>query len=121
VVLGVTTARLDHLLDQPPLLDRGGFLLYTTYVRHFIFMDIKIYTSNGCKYCTQAKKLLQRAGFTQYEEISCPNKEFLLSDYPNATSWPWVIVDGKEIGGLVETARYFLEEGVVSSDKNERS
>jgi glutaredoxin len=84
-------------------------------------MDIKIYTSNGCKYCTQVKKLFNRAGLTKYEEITCSNKEFLLSKYPNATSYPWVIIDGKEIGGLVETARYFLQEGIVSSDKNERS
>jgi hypothetical protein len=32
VVLGVATARSDHLLDRPPLLDGGGFLLYNGFI-----------------------------------------------------------------------------------------
>ena len=84
-------------------------------------MDIKIYTSSGCKYCTQAKKLFQRAGLTEYEEVLCSSKEHLLTECPNANSYPWVIIDGKEIGGLVEVARFFLEKGIVSTDKSERT
>ncbi len=38
MVLGVATAHSDHLLDRPPLLDRGGFLLYNCMVEHFSCM-----------------------------------------------------------------------------------
>ena len=34
MVLGVLTARLDHLLDRPPLLDGGGFLLYNDLIQN---------------------------------------------------------------------------------------
>ncbi|AHB80614.1 glutaredoxin [Synechococcus phage ACG-2014h] len=112
---------VDHLLNRPPLLDRGGFLLYNTYVRHLLFMDIKIYSSPGCKYCSQLKKLFERADITDYEEKVCKENSEMLDDYPNAASYPWVIIDGEEIGGLVETARYFLKIGLVTNDKSERT
>ena len=38
MVLGVATARSDHLLNRPPLLDRGGFLLYNDFMAN-IGMD----------------------------------------------------------------------------------
>ena len=84
-------------------------------------MKIKIYNSPGCHYCTQAKKLFERAGVGAWEEVVCTNKETLIRDYPDANAYPWIVIDGKPIGGLVETARYFLEIGIVSSKKSERS
>jgi glutaredoxin len=84
-------------------------------------MKIKVYTSIGCYYCTQVKKLFERAGLTEWEEVVCAKSDELKKDYPNASSYPWVIIDGKEVGGLVDTARYFLQLGLVSSKKSERS
>ena len=37
--------------------------------------------------------------------------------YPDAISYPYVIIDGEEIGGLVEAAKYFIKEGLVSARK----
>jgi len=84
-------------------------------------MEVKVYTSPGCYYCTQVKRLFERAGLTDWEEVTCKKSEDLKKDYPNASSYPWVIIDDKEIGGLVETARYFLQLGLVSSKKSERT
>jgi len=39
VVLGVQTVHSDHLLDRPPLLDGGGFLLYNTRANNPVFMS----------------------------------------------------------------------------------
>ena len=84
-------------------------------------MHIKVYSSPGCKYCIQLKKLFDRAGITEYEEKICRGHREMLNDYPNAASYPWVIIDGVEIGGLVETARHFLKIGLVTNDKSERT
>ncbi len=84
-------------------------------------MHIKVYSSPGCKYCIQLKKLFDRAGITEYEEKVCHENWEMLDDYPNAKSYPWVIIDGVEIGGLVETARHFLKIGLVTNDKSERT
>ena len=37
--------------------------------------------------------------------------------YPLATGFPYVIIDGEVVGGLVETARLFIKKGLVSSGK----
>ena len=81
-------------------------------------MEIKIYTKPGCKYCSQAKLLLQRANL-EYEEIYCvgDSADRLKHDYPDATGYPWVIIDGEVIGPLTETAKLFLKKGLVKSSK----
>lgn len=80
-------------------------------------MVIKIYTKPGCKYCTQVKELMQRAGF-DYEEVHVNTdalREEFYSTYPGAKTYPYVIIDGEPVGGLVETAKLFIQKGLVSS------
>ena len=78
-------------------------------------MDILIHTTNGCTYCEHMKELCKRAG-VEYKTNNTPQDE-LLEKYPNCQGYPWVIIDGEEIGGLVETAKFFLKEGLVSVNK----
>ena len=70
-------------------------------------MDIKIYTSRGCFYCDQMKELCKRAE-EEYETIQVSTQE-MNALYPKATSYPYVIIDGEEIGGLVEAAKHFIK------------
>ena len=84
-------------------------------------MKIKIYSTPGCFYCTKLKELFERANITDYGEQICTSGEEVRVDYPEAGSFPYVIIDGEEVGGLVETARLFVETGIVSSKNNERS
>ena len=79
-------------------------------------MNIKIYTSRGCFYCDQMKELCKRAAL-DYESIEISSDE-LSALYPKATSYPYVIIDGEEIGGLVEAAKHFIKEGLVSARKD---
>ena len=82
-------------------------------------MEILIYTTSGCFYCDQAKKLCERANVdyqTQEVGVDIPREDFTKL-YPHVTGYPYVIIDGKEIGGLVETAKFFLKEGLVSVNK----
>lgn len=82
-------------------------------------MDITIYTTSGCTYCEKIKELMKRANVeaTQIlvgKDISL--QEFKMK-YPFASGFPYTIVDEKEIGGLVETVKLFVEKGLVSSKK----
>ena len=75
-------------------------------------MDIIVYTTQGCFYCEQMKELCKRAELDyQAVEIS---QEALSSLYPDVKSYPYVTIDGEPIGGLVEVAKYFLKEGLIS-------
>ena len=78
-------------------------------------MDIKIHTTTGCFYCDQAKKLMERAN-VEYQTFDTPVDE-LRRLFPNAAGYPWIIIDGKEIGNIVETAKFFLKEGLISVNK----
>lgn len=84
-------------------------------------MDIKIYTTEGCIWCSRMKELMERAQ-VEYEEISYAemtelDREELRAAYPQIESFPITIIDGEFAGGLVEVAKLFLQKGLVSSPK----
>ena len=85
-------------------------------------MDIKIYTNEGCIWCTRTKELFARAN-VEYTEIKWKDLEVddqlkLKTKYGNnLTGFPVVIIDDEQIGGLVETAKLFLEKNLVSVKK----
>ena len=62
-------------------------------------------------------KLLMERASLDYNEIKVTKDESdaFLKKYPNAVGYPYVIIDGKEIGGLVETAKVLLKEGLISA------
>jgi len=78
-------------------------------------MEIVAYTNTGCSYCTTLKKLFARAGvsYTSVEIGKDMSAYQFQEKFPDAGGYPHVVIDGKEIGGLVETAKLFLEKGLV--------
>jgi glutaredoxin 3 len=82
-------------------------------------MDIHIYKTNGCGYCIKIIELMNRAN-VQYKsylvgrDLTIDKFKLL---YPEAKGFPYVIIDGEPIGGLVETVKLFVEKGLVSSKK----
>jgi len=45
------------------------------------------------------------------------SKEQFKAENPTAVGYPHVVIDGEPVGGLVETAKIFLQKGLVSSKK----
>lgn len=85
-------------------------------------MDIKIYTISGCSWCSKTKELMKKAN-VEYKELLIGRdiiKDDFKKQYPEANSYPFVVIDDKVIGGLVPTVKYFVEKGLVSSKKNEQ-
>ena len=82
-------------------------------------MKITAYTTRGCYYCDQLKKLFERAGVdATYIQINTEDeKKSFREQYDGAKSYPYVIIDDEHVGGLVETAKLFLEKGLVSAKK----
>jgi len=83
-------------------------------------MEIIAYTTKGCFYCDRLKDLFFRANVnsTLVSVGTDITREEFMDRFPHATGYPYVIIDGEPIGGLVETAKLFLEKGLVSSKKN---
>jgi len=83
-------------------------------------MEIIAYTSAGCFYCDQLKELFKRFDI-EYTAIQV-KKDITLEDfrqkYPAAESYPHVVIDGDVIGGLTQTAKYLMDQGLVYSKKH---
>ena len=60
-------------------------------------MKAKIWTIPNCPYCTKAKKLLEFKKI-EYECLDGPVDKWKTS--------PYIELDGKEIGGFTELARF---------------
>jgi glutaredoxin 3 len=75
-------------------------------------MAIEIYSKDGCSYCTAATSLLRNLGreFMEYKLNEDYTREVLLSKFPEAKTYPVVVVDGFNIGGYEQLKKMLTEE-----------
>jgi glutaredoxin 3 len=82
-------------------------------------MNIHIYKTPGCGYCVKIIELMERAGVPYNATVV--GKDITIEEfkelYPNASGFPYTIIDDEPIGGLIETVKLFVEKGLVSSRK----
>lgn len=84
-------------------------------------MEVIIYKTSGCKYCIQIQELMHRANL-EYKSIHVGKditKQQFSELYPSVTGFPYTIIDGNPVGGLVDVVKLFVEKKLVSSKKNE--
>ena len=86
-------------------------------------MNVILYTKDACSYCTNAKLLLTSKGIS-FKEMKLGEdftRETLKEMFPNARTYPVVVVDGFNIGGydqlkeqlnnqLKESKKFLTEE-----------
>ena len=81
-----------------------------------------MYARVGCKFCGNLEELFKRADVDYVKIVvgsqanQCPMDTFK-EKYPEVLGFPFVVIDGEQIGGLVETAKLFLDKGLVSPRK----
>ena len=75
-------------------------------------MAIEIYSKNSCVHCDQAKQILRTHGkdFIEYKLDEDFTREILLSKFPEAKTFPVVVVDGFNIGGFEQLKQHLVEE-----------
>lgn len=72
-------------------------------------MNVVVYSKNDCPYCVRAKALLTAKGMV-YNEVNVGEdimKEDFVSLFPNVQTVPFILIDGKEVGGYVALVEYF--------------
>ena len=83
-------------------------------------MGITIYKITGCNYCAKMEELMRRAD-VEYQSFIVGKditRDEFKKQHPSATSYPYTVIDGVPVGGLVETVKLFVEKGLVRSKKN---
>jgi glutaredoxin 3 len=75
-------------------------------------MAIEVYSKNNCSFCEQAKQILRTHGkdYVEYKLDEDFTREILLSKFPEAKSFPVIVVDGFNIGGFEQLKRHLTEE-----------
>ena len=75
-------------------------------------MAIEIYSKNNCTFCEQAKQILKlhNKQFIEYKLDEDFTREILLSKFPEAKTFPVVVLDGFNIGGFEQLKRHLTEE-----------
>jgi len=76
---------------------------------------VEIYSKDNCPYCNRAKQLLNTMNipFNEQKLDRDFTREILLERFPNAKTYPVVVVDGFHIGGY-----YQLSEMVNSKTQS---
>jgi glutaredoxin len=75
-------------------------------------MQVTIYTKDSCPYCTKAKMLLTNKNIS-YNEMKLNEdftRETLLEIFPQAKTFPIIVVDGFNIGGYEQLNQKLMEE-----------
>mgnify|MGYP001219005170 CR=1 FL=1 len=75
----------------------------------------KIYSKDGCPYCTKVQQVLQLAELKHivYKLGVDYNREEFYSKFGNGSTFPQVITDEEYIGGCTETVKYLREQKLV--------
>lgn len=75
-------------------------------------MAIEIYTKEDCAYCVNAKNLLRmhKKEFVEYKLNEDFTRDILLSKFPEARTFPVIVIDGFNIGGYDQLQRQINEE-----------
>ena len=91
-------------------------MIYLGELHSPFLMDIKIYTNVGCGYCAKAKELCKRADLP-YTEVrvgrDISTVEFR-EQFPQRQSYPQIVIDGEQIGGLVDAVKYFVDNKLIT-------
>ena len=78
-------------------------------------MDVEIYSKPNCVFCEKAKMRLQK----QNPKIQMLDKDYNREDFfkkfPNARTFPQIIINGNNIGGYAELKRW-LEQNSFDED-----
>ena len=78
-------------------------------------MNFTVYSKDGCGYCDRVKQVLQLTGcsYVVYNLEEDYTREEFISEFGEGTTFPQVVVDGKKLGGSVETIKFLKEQQVV--------
>lgn len=74
---------------------------------------IVIYTKDNCPYCVQAKNLFSLKGESYHEMkigVDLTREEFI-SIFPEVKTVPYIIIDGKKVGGYDKLVEYYNRPG----------
>jgi len=78
-------------------------------------MNFTIFSKDGCPYCDKVKQVLEltESKYVVYTLDKQFDKKAFYGEFGEGSTFPQVVVDGKKLGGSVETIRFLKENKIV--------
>ena len=78
-------------------------------------MNFAVYSKDGCPYCDKIKQVmdLTKLSYVVYNLNEHFDKKSFLDEFGKGSTFPQVVVDGKRIGGCVDTIKFLRENKIA--------
>ena len=78
-------------------------------------MNFTVYTKEGCPYCSSILQILlgKDLAFTEYKLDDNFTREEFYAEFGQGSTFPQVVMDGKKLGGCMDSVKYLKEEGII--------
>ena len=78
-------------------------------------MNFAVYSKDGCPYCEKVKKVLELTGskFVVYNLGQHFEQPEFYGEFGEGSTFPQVVVDGKKLGGSIETIQFLKENRII--------
>ena len=78
-------------------------------------MNFTIFSKDDCPYCDKVKQVLDltRSKYVVYTLGKQFEKDAFYGEFGEGSTFPQVVVDGKKLGGSVETVKFLKENKII--------
>tara|TARA_B100001564_G_scaffold197552_1_gene165951 strand:- start:816 stop:1058 length:243 start_codon:yes stop_codon:yes gene_type:complete len=78
-------------------------------------MNFAVYTKQGCPYCDKIKQVLDltKTSYVVYNLGEQFDKKSFYDEFGEGSTFPQVLVDGKKLGGCIDTIEYLKEKQII--------
>ena len=78
-------------------------------------MNFAVYTKDNCPYCEKIKQVmdLTKLSYVVYNLNEHFDKKSFIDEFGQGTTFPQVVVDGKKLGGCVDTIEFLRENQIA--------
>ena len=78
-------------------------------------MNFAVYTKYDCPYCEKIKQVmdLTKLSYVVYNLNEHFDKKSFIDEFGKGSTFPQVVVDGKKLGGCVDTIEFLRENKIA--------
>ena len=78
-------------------------------------MNFAVYTRDNCPYCEKIKQVmdLTKLSYVVYNLNEDFDRDSFYSEFGQGSTFPQVVVDGKKLGGCVDTIEFLRENKIA--------
>ena len=78
-------------------------------------MNFAVYTKDDCPYCEKIKQVmdLTKLSYVVYNLGEHFDRKSFQDEFGRGTTFPQVVVDGKKLGGCVDTIKFLRENRIA--------